>query len=89
MFSDPIFDQLEEALTDALDGMAEVDGHDVGQAEANIFIFTEDPSTTFKIVQQMLQELNLLSSTKAAYRDLNEEDFTCLWPEGMNQFRVG
>ena len=43
---------LEDALSEALDASATVDGHDFGSGEGNIFIFTEDPADTLR---QMLR----------------------------------
>ena len=37
---------LEEDLIDVLGDSAEVDGHDVGSSETNIFIFSSDPADT-------------------------------------------
>lgn len=40
--------ELEDNLIEALDDIAEVDGHEVGSGEANIYIFTSDPSVAFQ-----------------------------------------
>ena len=39
---------LEAALEAQLSQFAEVDGHDYGSGEGNIFILTDDPQGTFK-----------------------------------------
>jgi hypothetical protein len=39
---------LEAELTAELGDSADVDGHDCGSGETNIFIFTRDPSATFQ-----------------------------------------
>ncbi len=38
---------LEDRLREELTHSANVDGHDCGAGEANIFIFTSDPKATF------------------------------------------
>lgn len=39
---------LEDGLIAALDDSANVDGHDVGSGEVNIFIFTDEPKKAFQ-----------------------------------------
>ena len=39
---------LEDELIEQLGDSADVDGHDVGSGETNIFIFTSDPKQTFE-----------------------------------------
>ena len=43
----------EEALIERLATSAEVDGHDLGAGEFNIFLFTDDPSGTFRSIQAL------------------------------------
>ena len=77
-------DRLEEALSNA-----EVDGHDLGGGEVNIFIFTDAPKETFNEVKEILESSDyLLDQTKVAYRAINEDQYTCLWPEGLTEFEV-
>lgn len=73
---------LEDRLIEDLGHSAEVDGHDCGSGETNIFIFTSDPTATFWGVRQMLQREGRLQSVTAAYREATGEDYSVLWPEG-------
>src|SRR5579863_10201843 len=41
----------EDALAEQFATSAEVDGHDLGAGEFNIFFFTDDPSDTFRRIQ--------------------------------------
>ncbi len=86
------FDQmvaLEDRLIEDLGDSADVDGHDCGSGETNIFIFTSDPATTFWRVRQTLKQEGRLDAVTAAYREVTGEQFTVLWPEGSTQeFRV-
>lgn len=81
---------LEETLIEELGSSAEVDGHDCGAGESNIFIFTFDPAATFQKVKPVLERSQKLQAITAAYRTVNGERYTVIWPEGSNrEFRVG
>ena len=74
---------LENELIAKLGGSADVDGHDYGAGEMNIFILTSDPSSTFITVKPVLKTAKLINKMTAAYRDINGEDFTVIWPNGF------
>lgn len=71
--------ELTELLTDA-----EIDGHDVGSGERNIFILTSDPRTTFRQSRPVLERRRCLESVAAAYREADGEKYTVIWPEGWS-----
>lgn len=55
--SEAQFDELidfEEHLTANLTGFADVDGHDFGSGEMNIFILCNEPLNTFREVRKIL-----------------------------------
>jgi len=52
----------------------------------DIFINSENPEQTFQALKPLLQEV--LIDLKVAYRDFNESDFHCLWPEDLQDFEV-
>jgi hypothetical protein len=80
---------LEDRLNEDLGHSAEVDGHDCGSGETNIFIFTSDPAATFWRVGQSLKQEGRLEAVTAAYREVEGEQYTVLWPEGSaGEFRV-
>jgi len=79
---------LENDLEDQLTTDAEVDGHDFGSGQMNIFILTNEPRATFEEVKSILFGESIFSSMKAAYRDINSEKFKLLWPEGLTKFEV-
>src|ERR1035437_3092630 len=80
---------IEDALVVGLGLSAEVDGHDMGSGESNIFIITENPVATFKKARDILRVGGLLPATfKVASRPLNAEIYTILWPPGLSQFRI-
>jgi hypothetical protein len=80
---------LEHELIEQLGESADVDGHDVGSGETNIFIFTSDPAATFSRARPVLERRQQLKSVTAAYRDAEGERYTVIWPEGSRrEFRV-
>jgi hypothetical protein len=80
---------LEDELIEELGDAADVDGHDVGSGETNIFIFTSDPAATFHQARPVLERRQQLQAVTAAYREVEGEQFTVIWPEGSRrEFRV-
>ena len=81
--------QLEETLTKHLGRSADVDGHDMGSGEINIFIHTTDPVGTFRRAKPVLAEMNRLDKVTAAYRPLDGDNYTVVWPEGSTtEFKI-
>jgi len=76
---------LEEDLIAALGDSADVDGHDVGSGETNIFIFTSDPAGTFRRAMPLMKRRKCLPKLAAAYRPVDGERFIVIWPEGPQQ----
>jgi hypothetical protein len=81
---------LESELIEELGDSADVDGHDVGSGETNIFIFTSDPSDTFDRIRRILEQRGHLPAVTVAYREVNGERYTVMWPEGsQGEFTAG
>lgn len=59
----------------------EVDGNDVGQGIVNIFIITREPKRCFGEAMQIIAGVEPVPR-EAGYRDLDEDDYVRLWPEG-------
>jgi hypothetical protein len=72
---------LEDKLQEVIEQIGDVDGHDMGSGEANIFVLTADPIATFERAKPLLSEASLLNTVRAAYRDVRSDVFTVLWPE--------
>jgi hypothetical protein len=75
-------DQLAEATED--DPIAEVDGHDAGSGEMNIFLMTNEPRGTYKKLQTIIRGSAANHATgghRAAYRAIDEDDYHLLWPD--------
>lgn len=78
---------LEEKF--ATSQIAQVDGHDSGQGEMNIFILTNNPLDTFKKIKDLLtRETDIILNMKVAYRDTKTDGFICLWPKNLTKFQV-
>ena len=72
---------LEEKLQRIVEPIAEVDGHDIGSGEINIFVLTADPVGTFERAKTLLSDASLLHKVGSAYRDLSSDKYTIVWPE--------
>jgi hypothetical protein len=75
---------LESRLKDEA-GRYEVDGHDVGSGELNIFLLTHDPITAF---EEIRGNLPMDNAWVAAYRVLDSGDYTILWPPTATSFSI-
>ena len=67
---------IEDLLREELPASDEVDGHDFGSGEANVFIYTDRPERAFSVLQPVLAARNLLSHTCAAYRAVDQDQYT-------------
>lgn len=76
---------LEDELTRVLGNSAEVDGHDCGSGEINIFILTSDPAMSFWRIRQTLKQRGQLNSLMAAYRPVAGTEFKVIWPENTTE----
>jgi hypothetical protein len=79
---------LEEAIIAELGEADKVDGHDMGSGESNIFVFTDDPKNVFAKLEPLLRVRHLLSCARIAYRDVDGDDYTILFPEELEGFSV-
>jgi hypothetical protein len=80
--------RIEDMFRDALGPKANVDGHDMGAGEFNIFIFTSAPEETFERALALLSAHGPLRKFKAAYREPEAEEFVILWPLGLSVFNI-
>lgn len=68
----------------------DVDGHDSGSGEMNIFIETNlPPSEAFSNIEGVSKESKHWCNVRAAFRAKNKTDYTILRPKELKQFRVG
>jgi hypothetical protein len=71
---------LENEPQQIVEPIAEVDRHDVGSREINIFILADDLGATFERVIPLLSNASLLDKISVAYRALHCDGFMLLWP---------
>ncbi len=79
---------LETKLMQALGEIGVVDGHDFGSGTFNIFILTNEPTTTFAQVHQMIIDQGIPTEMRWAYRGTNGEEYVVLWPLALTEFSV-
>lgn len=72
--------EIEEALEKYLHGLANVDGHDSGSGEMNIFILTDKPAETFDKSKFIIKAAGMLTTLSAAYRLVTGDEYLRLWP---------
>lgn len=86
----PNFDQLieiEDLLIDQLGPLGEVDGHDSGDNECNIFIITNEAYCCFTEVFKIVcaRWANLMS---AGFRKIGDDTYNPIWPNSLESFNV-
>jgi hypothetical protein len=79
---------LEEELIQKLPPTSEVDGHDFGSGEFNIFILTTEPREAFDAARKVIKEGAFQNQFRAAYRERGKNEYVILWPEHLEEFRV-
>lgn len=82
--------QIEDLLSEQLAQGAEVDGHDVGEREMNIFILTNEPVACFQTIRTLLADQPAWRTMRAAYREVSgtAPKYVPVWPHGLTDFRV-
>jgi hypothetical protein len=78
----------ERALMEALPDGSEIDGHDAGAGEINIFVVTNAPLKVFETIKLVLADLDLLTTARVAFRGDSNSKYTILWPAGLEIFSV-
>lgn len=80
--------EIEELLEEKLSDESEVDGHDIGSEQMNIFIFTDNPLRSVEHVKAILGKHKSWEAIRVAYRETNGNKYTILWPKHLIQFVV-
>lgn len=79
--------EIEEVLIEKLSKMHEVDGHDIGAKEFNIFIQTDNPQSASNEVKTILSD-SVYSDARAAYREISKSEYKILWPKSLTKFSI-
>jgi len=80
--------EIEQSLTKNLSEANDVDGHDAGSNEVNLFIKTNDPKRTFIEIKTILGSRDFWIDARVAYREIEGVEYTILWPPGLIEFKV-
>jgi hypothetical protein len=80
--------ETEDLLIQRLPARNQVDGHDAGSGETNIFILTSDPVSSFEQVKAILEDRDIWATMRAAYREISGDELTILWPKNLMHFDV-
>jgi len=80
--------ELEDAIIAGIGNLGEVDGHDMGAGEMNIFIHTDHPKLAFDAIKSLLGTRDFMPNLRAAFRDIGKSEFTILYPPELCEFRV-
>lgn len=80
--------EIEDTLIEQLSAVHEVDGHDAGSGEMNIFIRTDDPERAFAEIERILGSRDFWIDARVAYRELKGDQYVVLWPSNFTDFRV-
>ena len=74
---------LEDRLIEALDGstLAEVDGHEPGDGVVNLILLAKNAAKVWEKIEPIIEKASdELDINAVAFRALDGEDFTVLWP---------
>lgn len=80
--------EVENLLMAKLTKHSEVDGHDLGSGEANIFVRTSDPHQAFEEIRNILSCHRPWPEVVVAYRQADGTEYCVLWPMGITTFNV-
>lgn len=80
--------EVEDTLIERLSEVNDVDGHDAGSGEVNIFIRTDDPKRAFNEVKAILGSCDFWVDARVAYREVSGGEYTILWPKDLTEFKV-
>jgi hypothetical protein len=80
--------ELENNIISGLGNLGEVDGHDMGTGEMNIFVRTNDPQLAFAKIKKIRGVVDFLPDLKAAHREVGKDIFTVIYPSGLEHFAI-
>lgn len=79
---------IENVLIECLSKKHEVDGHDAGSGEVNIFLRTDDPMAAFNEIKDAIGIRDFWPDARIAFREITGNQYTILWPADLFLFRV-
>ena len=79
---------VEDLLIEELPNGSDVDGHDGGSGQINIFIQTDNPEKTFEEVKVILEDRAEWPNIRIAYREIGRSKYVIVWPNNLMEFDV-
>ena len=80
--------EIEDLLLEKFSEQCDLDGHDFGSGETNIFVHTDDPRRAFDEIRAILSGHKLWPYAVIAYRQIDGSEYTVLWPQEVKTFNV-
>jgi hypothetical protein len=80
--------EIENTIRQGLGPIGLVDGHDIGAGEMNVFIHTNEPLAVFRKTMSLVQGKFDLKELMVGYREFDKDDYTPIYPPGLECFRV-
>lgn len=71
---------LEQDLAQLLGASAQVDGHEIGSGSTDVYLLSDNPTSTFRRAKPLLEQLELLDRVVAAHRVVGGARFAVIWP---------
>jgi hypothetical protein len=78
----------ENLLLEELPSDSDVDGHDFGSGQFNIFVLTDHPQECFQSTQVAVEQHIPSRMFQAAYREIGLDKFVTLWPPNLHEFVI-
>ena len=72
---------VEDSLIKGLSDDDEVDGHDVGSGQVNIFVLTDNPARAFESIKEILEDCGAWSDVRARIARWKEANIRILGRE--------
>lgn len=80
--------KLENAIAAGLENLGEIDGHDSGVGEMNIFVHTDHPKLAFERIRSLIGTKDYMPNLKVAFRDIGKDNFTIIFPADLEHFSI-
>ena len=80
--------EIEDTLIERLSAPNDVDGHDAGSGEMNIFIATDDPEGAFSEIVNILGSRDFWVDARVAYREFESDKYVVRWPPDLTHFSI-
>ena len=79
---------VEDLLIEELPHGSDVDGHDGGSGQINIFIQTDNPDKVLEEVKCILEYRAEWLNIRIAYREIGKSKYVIVWPKNLMEFDI-